>query len=96
MTEAEVLVRSIRSFLNERYGPYNHYPENLRLEMHPTLEYPILRDVELAKTRGRFGSLSEFFSGIFGVPCTRNAELPERSWRLVIVTEEVLTGGKLS
>lgn len=86
------LVAYISSYLQEHFGPFGHYPSELRIEMHPHLEDRILAEVrELVDLPGPLIN----FTSVFGVPYKPNSELEIDGWRLVIVTERVLTGGKL-
>jgi hypothetical protein len=65
-------------------------PAGVRLEMHPMVYRHLLRD-----PRNTFGPWPEDLGKQLGVPVKITHELPDDSWRLAIVTEDVLTEGRL-
>lgn len=103
-TDASRLVRFIEGFLMENYGPairdsqtgkweLHGLPEGIRLEVHPSVYHALLADVSLY-------SIADFQGGAkpedkFSVPVKVTPEVGDRYWRLVVVAEKVLTGGRL-
>jgi hypothetical protein len=100
------LIRHVYRELTDRYGPSfmwdqpgHRPPEGLRVELHPSVYHLLLSDAELWKY-GFSGYSTELGHGAelqsqFRVPVKITADLPRGTWRLVIVTEEVLSGGEL-
>lgn len=84
------LVQAIASKLTEDYGPpvSRRLPEGLRLEMHPSVRGMLYRDPDLWPHMGDIDPAEKF-----EVPVRLSTELPPGGWRLVIITEDVLTGG---
>jgi len=83
------LITKVHGYLGERYGPRMIFPEGLRLEMHPSVRRALM------VCRDLWGPAS--FAGDpvdqFPVPSKVTMDLPEDTWRLVIVQEEVLLTG---
>lgn len=86
------LKEAVARVLEERYGPMWRYlprPEGLRLEVHPLLHRRLMQDPE--GWGGSWGSLAEQFQ----VPVRITTDLPGGTWRLAIITEDVLGRGHL-
>lgn len=95
---AKALFRHLHDTLYDRYGPpsWAKYPEGLQLEMHPSVRYAILSDPSMLESPNfMFQDVSEYVSLRLRLPLKYNPDLPKDGWRLVIVTEDVLTGGTL-
>lgn len=86
------VLEAVDNCLQDRYGPRVKgitppvLPAGLRLEMHPETFSLLRRDSEAFA----YGSRLE---DKFQVPVKVTADLEPRTWRLVIVTEEVLLSG---
>jgi hypothetical protein len=99
---ARVLLCAVRDYLDERWplrdiAGHAKPPPGLRLEMHPAVWYVLMTDLSLwqyADGADRPGAIKAAEEK-FGLPIVIDHRLPERAWRLVIVTEDVLLGGKL-
>lgn len=92
----KALLTCVENFLVEKYGPPRlaNYPAGLRLELHPKAYHKLISDPSLdwqfsAPSHDPQVELAEKFQ----VPVKVTSELPDSSWRLVIVTEEWLGGG---
>lgn len=90
-------IRYIQDELRERW-PYSK-PEDLRLEIHPTIRYLVAQEPDVL----RYAVLTppstteqELLDRLFGVPVRISRELEPYSWRLVIVTEDVKDSGRLN
>lgn len=87
---ARALMWAVTQYMNDAYGPVGvrRLPDGLRLEMHPLVLRHIMREP---------GSLGwpEDLGGQFGVPVKVTHDLAEGHWRLAIVTEEELLGGRI-
>jgi hypothetical protein len=97
LSPARMLLSSVRDYLNENYPGWTTMsgmlPEGLRLEMHPGVRQEVIHD------RYSWGWPSadwRDWGPVFGLPVKITSDLPEGTWRLVVVTEDVLAGGKLS
>lgn len=88
------LITSVNEYLREHYGPFiqgwSRLPEGLRLEMHPGTRQWLLVNADLNGPGSYYG----FDLDQFRVPVRVTTDVPEGSWRLVIVTEEVLLDDK--
>lgn len=82
------LVQAVVVCLRERWpaGPKT-YPPGLRLEMAYGVYNHLKRDPASAVWPG---DLSE----VFGLPVKITPEMPADTWRLVIIAEDVLLGGR--
>lgn len=94
--QAQAMLAAVERRLVEEYGPHElwnvtTFPPGLRLEVHPTAFYAFFRDVYTIGWVASMGSLS----AAFRVPAIVSPSLPERGWRLVVVTENVLLGGTI-
>lgn len=93
---AKALLIAVREYLDEHYPHWTFrvgaLPEGLRLEMHPRARIMILQD---RYTQDWPSSDWRDWGPVFGVPVKVTPDLPEGTWRLVVVTEDALTGGKL-
>jgi hypothetical protein len=76
-------------YLAEHYGPLMIFPEGLRLEMHPSVRRAMMLCRDLWGPSGITGDPIDQFQ----VPAKVTMDVPEGTWRLVIVTEEVLLTG---
>jgi hypothetical protein len=85
------LVISVREYMREHYWPVP--PPGLRLEMHPSVRQWLLMDADLLM-EGAWPGEEVGPDDFLPVPVKVNLDLKRDQWRLVIVTEEVLLGGK--
>lgn len=90
---------AVHEALEEKYGPLlpgsiqrrvSEVAPGLRLEMHPKVMHALYTD-----PYGPPGWRTDELAKVFPVPLKITADVPEGTWRLVIITEEVLTGGEL-
>lgn len=96
MSPGKEFVMKVYQELVDRYGPSYLWdvklPAGLRLELHPRLRYMMWTDPELNDYM-----IMSFIPGgpeaQFRVPVKYNPELPSNSWRLVIVTEDLISDG---
>lgn len=98
---------AIRECLHEKYGPFvsanwprswrlsSPMPEGLRVEMHPLVYRRFVQDQSMWDISSITRDPLEVLAERWGVPVKINPEMDLGTWRLVIVTEEVLTGGGL-
>lgn len=88
----------------DRVADVSRLPVGLRMEMHPSVRQRLLTDVYLG--RYGFGNTCDPFIGYgytgdaelqeqFRVPVKITIDLPKDTWRLVIITEEVISAGEL-
>lgn len=101
---AAALVKAIAQKLYDEYGPFwdrpGNLPEGLRLELHPALLRLLMQDPEFfGPPRPDFTAppqtAEEVLAKRAGVPVKASAELERDRFRLVIVTERELLGGRL-
>lgn len=87
---AKALEAAVAQYLNDNYGPreLRRLPTGLRLEMHPLVLRHIIREPGMLP-------MPEDLAKVFGMPVKVTHELAEGRWRLAIVTEEELLGGRL-
>lgn len=89
------LLAEVTQYLGDKYGPpapgavTTCLPQGLRLEMHPLVYRQIVMDPDHDIWPSR-AALSERF----GVEVKLADEIPEGTWRLVIMTVKVLLDGK--
>jgi len=84
--------------LTDRYGPsylwkQQPLPAGLRLELHPSLYHTLWSDPELWSLHNILRGEAAGLEGWFRIPVKSTNELLGCTWRLVIVTEEVLASG---
>jgi hypothetical protein len=94
---AKTLQHAVRAWLDDHY-PYwrtlpQTLPDGLRLEMHPLVERLMWRDREVF-TWGP--PTVETLQSAFGVPVKVTTDLPDSTWRLAVVTEQVMLGGTIT
>ena len=96
MGAVRALQAAIYELVHEKYA-YGKEPAGLRLEIHPTTRYLIFRDPDaLASFTGTDEPELEIMAELFSVPEVKlNPELQPDGWRLAVVTEQVLLGGRL-
>lgn len=90
---AKAVQAAVAEYLRENYAPLQPLPDGLRLEMHPEVYYTIFQDPATAA----WGDISSQ-AGLkknFKVPVRVTTDVRAGTWRLVIVTEDVLLGGTL-
>lgn len=93
-TAVDALIRIVEDYVLEHRRPGGGYslPEGLVLEMHPRACHAILRN--WAPGYGAFVSGREMpFPA--EVPVKVSPDLPENTWRLAVITVDVINGGKL-
>lgn len=98
---AKALYIAVRQALDDRYPFWAAnplaLPEGLRVEMHPRAHYMLVRDPEINTWPREPGdSFEELYARTFRIPVKITSDLPEGYWRLVVVTEDVLLGGRLA
>ena len=95
LSPARMLLSSVRDYLNEHAPAWQNFPvgapRGLRLEMHPSVRRALMREFDLD-----WPAEPEAAESAYGIPVKVSEDLPEGTWRLVVVTEDVLAGGKLS
>lgn len=97
------LLIAVAKKMTETYGPFwdrNPAPEGLRLELHPGLcnriwSTPGFMSYPAFAGSGSGPSWEEALGEKFGVLVIVNPRLPRDCFRLVVVTEEILLGGRL-
>lgn len=85
------LVRAVAQKLTDEYGwqpELRKLPEGLRLEIHPSVQRALYQDADVWTS-----FTDNDLASKFEVPLRINTELSAGGWRLVIITEDVLTGG---
>jgi hypothetical protein len=97
---AKTLLIAVTRYLDEAYPHWDIapsvLPDGLRLEMHPRTHYALARDQDTYFWPREPGdSFEELYRHTFRLPVKITPDLPEGTWRLVVVTEDVKTGGKL-
>jgi len=98
MTEGKALFTHIEEKLLDLYGPpgIRRLPDGLRLELHPVTVHFIWSDMDLWRLDGsQLQNPSQAIEDKFLLPVKVNPDLERLGWRLVIVTEELLDGGRL-
>jgi hypothetical protein len=95
-SQGKALMYAIRDELTKRYGPFwgHSLPAGLRLEMHPSTVNLLYQDSELWE-HGYTETIDTLILRAFSVPLKITLDVEEDHWRLVIVTENVLLGGRL-
>lgn len=94
---ARSLITGVRKYMREHYpsmpGVPPELPPGLRLEMHPSVRRVLMTDPDLWEPGG--GAWDEAPDHFFApAPVKVTMDIPAGTWRLVIVTEEVLLSGK--
>jgi hypothetical protein len=97
---AKALLYTVTGYLNETYPHWQTrwgaLPDGLRLEMHPRVHYTLAADSDTYFWPREPGdSFEELYRRTFRLPVKITPDLPESTWRLVVVTEDVKLGGKL-
>lgn len=103
LSPARLLLAAVRDYLDEHYphwdlqgGAGTALPEGLRLEIHPRVHYTLAADAgTYSWPREPGDSFEELYRRTFRLPVKVTPDMPEGTWRLVVVTEDVLTGGKM-
>lgn len=92
VSPAKALLIAVREYLDEHYPHWTFrvgaLPDGLRLELHPEARNKLWRDAYTRDWPHNWGT-------VFGVPVKVTPDLPGGTWRLVIITEDVLLGGGL-
>jgi hypothetical protein len=83
------MVRAINAWVSEHYPYGRQLPPELRLELHPLAWHRLLQDTEM----WRYSPDPDDWKKRFRVPAVVTPLLPEGTWRLVTVTEDVHLGG---
>ena len=83
------LITGVREYVREHYAPREPLPAGLRVEMHPDVRRMLMVDLDLWERPGREREMGDWFP----VPARVTTEMKPGTWRLVIVTEEVLLDG---
>ena len=97
---ARLLLIAVTEYLDEHH-PYwrvspQSLPEGLRMEMHPRVHYTLAQDSDTYFWPREPGdSFEELYRRTFRLPVKITPDLPEGTWRLVVVTEDVKIGGRL-
>lgn len=84
------LISTVAEWASKNSPPFGTMPEGIRLEMHPSVRHAIVRNW--------LPRYSEFTSGQElptppQIPVHVTTDLPRDAWRLVVVKEDVITGG---
>lgn len=103
MSPGKALLAAVSATLDERW-PYRDrgqpLPPGLRLELHPAAWYALLTDHELWKfgrhVHTSLGGDIRDLAEMLGLPAEVTSKMPHGCWRLVIITEEALNGGRLT
>jgi hypothetical protein len=91
---AKTLLIAVTEYLDEHYP--DSLPAALRMEMRPSVYYAIMNDADTYSWPREPGdSGEEMLTRTFTVPVRIVTDLPDGTWRLVVVTEDVLLGGGL-
>ena len=85
------LITKVHEYLRENYADDSAFPAGLRLEMHPSVRRAMWLCQDLWDTYS--AGLGKDPAERFPVPAKVTVDLPEGTWRLVIVEEEVLLTG---
>ena len=90
----DALIRTLESYVSEHRRPLGGYdlPEGLCLEMHPRVRYMILANWEPDYNMFTSGQELPIPAQI---PVKINPELPDSTWRLAVITVEVINEGKM-
>lgn len=96
---AKMLLIAVTEYLDEHYPhwqtPWRALPDGLRMEMHPRVHYTLAADPDTYHWPREPGdSFEELYRRTFRLPVKITPDLPEGTWRLVVVTEDVKLGGK--
>jgi hypothetical protein len=83
------LITGVREYTHEHWMPREPLPEGLRVEMHPSVRRLLMVDPDLWERPGRERTVDDWLP----VPAMISSELKPGTWRLVIITEEVLLEG---
>lgn len=83
------LITGVREYVSGHYAPPRERPEGLRVEMHPSVRRLLMTDPDLWGGPGWETSADDFLP----VPARVTVDLKPGTWRLVIVTEDVLLEG---
>ncbi len=93
-SQVGALIKIVGDYAVAHYRPGGGYdfPEGLVLEMHPRVRYMIMQNWA--------PSYSAFVSGRelpfpAEIPLRVNPDLPDGTWRLAVVTVEVISGGRM-
>lgn len=93
ISPAKALLIAVREYLDEHYPHWTFaagvLPAGLRLEMHPRVRMRIMTDAYA------WDWPPGGWAPVFGVPVKVTTDLPDGTWRLAVITEDVLLGGKL-
>ena len=97
---ARALLIAVTECMDEQYPGWQYRtsmpPAGLRLEMHPRVYYELVKDPDTDHWPREPGdSFEEIYRRVFRLPVKITPDLPEGTWRLVVVTEDVKLGGKL-
>jgi hypothetical protein len=96
VSQERELLAHVTAYLREHYYLGHGMPEGLRLELHPLAANLLYTSNDIGwTTEDGTKTITEMLAGKFGVPVVLSRELPTGTWRLAIVTEEVLDGGEL-
>lgn len=90
----DALIKVIEDYVLEHRRPGGGYdlPEGLVLEMHPRVRYMIQQNWAPGYSAFASGRESPFPAEI---PVRINPDLPDGTWRLAVVTVEVISGGRM-
>lgn len=83
------LIAGVQAYVREHWKPREPRPEGLRVEMHPDVRRLLMTDPDLWERPGRESDLEDWFP----VPARATVDMKPGTWRLVIVTEDVLLEG---
>lgn len=83
------LITGVREYVREHWTRSEPPPEGLRVEMHPDVRRLLMTDQDLWERPGWECGMEDWFP----VPAKVTTDVKPGTWRLVIVTEEVLLEG---
>lgn len=94
-SQVGALIKVVEDYALEHRRPGGGYdlPEGLCLEMHPRVRYMILQNWVPGYSAFTSGREWPFPAEI---PVKINPDLPDNTWRLAVVTVEVISGGQMS
>lgn len=93
-TAVQALIKIVEDYAMERRRPGGGYdlPEGLVLEMHPRVMHAVMRNWMPGYSDLVSGQQTPFLAQI---PVKISPDLPDNTWRLAVITAEVINGGEM-